>query len=277
MKEKIYFVKIFTKNPKHGNLAGVVPDALNLSENKMQKISQMIGASETAFIFPSEKADFKIRWFTPNKEVGLCVHATIGAIGVLKELGLIKKKELKIETKNAVLKVKVIKGKIFLLISEYPILKNKVQKGLLLKYLGIKNNELLGEPKTIQILKEDRELIIQVIDLKILKNLKPSKILYANLCKILKITGISIFAKETFDKKNDLHTREFAPLYGYLEDPLCGMAAGAIYKYLNIKSKITKVEQGNFLKTPGVIEIIKNKDGLLIGGNYVISRVKMLK
>lgn len=41
--------------------------------------------SETAFILPSKKADFRIRWFTPKKEVLFCGHATIASLHVLAE------------------------------------------------------------------------------------------------------------------------------------------------------------------------------------------------
>jgi len=41
----------------------------------MQKIAALVGYSETAFIQKSHKADYKIRFFTPNKEIDLCGHA----------------------------------------------------------------------------------------------------------------------------------------------------------------------------------------------------------
>lgn len=269
MNKKIYYVKVFTKNSKYGNLAGVITDAFGLSNKQMQKIAKKVGASETVFIFPSKKADFKIRWFTPNTEVGLCVHATIAALGTLKKLDLIKKENIALETRNTILKAKVIKNKVFILLNDYYTLKDKIDNKFLFKYLGLKDNEILKEPKIIEIF-NDKELVLQVKDLKVLKKLKPDKILYSKLCKVLKITGISIFTKETFDKQNYLHTREFAPLYGYLEDPLCGLAAGAIMKSLGLKSKNIKIEQGNFLETPGVIEVISNNDSVFIGGNYIV-------
>lgn len=273
MNKKNYYIKVFTKNPRYGNLAGVVPDAFGLSYNQMKKIAKGVGASETAFIFPSKKADFKIRWFTPNTEVGLCVHATIAALGALKKLGLIKKSEIYLESKNTILKTKFVGDKIFVSMKDYFILKDKIKEELLFKYLGLKNSDISIEPKIIEIY-SDRELMVQVASLNVLENLKPNKILYTRLCKELKITGISILTKETFDKSNQIHTREFAPLYGYLEDPLTGMAAGAIVKYLGLKSKNIKIEQGNFLKTPGIIEVIQDKNSLFIGGDYVYKSTK---
>ena len=270
---KIHLVKVFSRNPNFGNLAGVVSNAQNLSEKEMQVIAKKVGASETAFIFPSKKADFKIRWFTPNVEVGLCVHATIAAVGVLKKLGYVKKNSLILESKNTLLRIKLAGRKVFLLVSGYKVIRNKINLHLIEKYLDIHPIDLSAKSEIVGIYK-DRELIIPVWNLQALKNLKPNLITYRKFCKLLGVTGISIFTQKTFSKRNFIHTREFAPLYGYLEDPLCGLAAGAIAAYLkkhgeNIP-KTLKVEQGNFLKTPGIIEVLSTKSGFYIGGNYVI-------
>ena len=131
---------------------------------------------------------------------------------------------------------------------------------------------MVDDPAIISI-HSDKELIVPVRSLSILKNLQPNTKKYAHLCKLLKVTGISIFTREVFDKKNSLHTREFAPLYGYLEDPLCGLAAGAITKYLLEREpsiKVVKVEQGNFIKKPGLITVRKSASGFYIGGSSVV-------
>lgn len=154
---------------------------------------------------------------------------------------------------------------------EYKIKNTKISIDTISKYLGIKKDTITAKPKMVSIYK-DTELIISVSDLSVLKDLKPNINKYSKLCKQLGVTGISIFTNQTFIKNNSLHTREFAPLYGYLEDPLCGLAAGAIAKYLQssgVKGKL-KIEQGNFIKSPGLIEVLPSKFGFYIGGNYVI-------
>jgi PhzF family phenazine biosynthesis protein len=273
---KIHLVKVFSRNSKFGNLAGVVSSAQHLSKKEMQVIAKKVGASETAFIFPSGKADFKIRWFTPNVEVGFCVHATIAAVGVLKKLGCVKKNSLILESKNTLLHTKLVGRKIFLLVSDYKVIRSKINLHLIEKYLDIHPIDLSAEPEIVRIYK-DSELVIPACDLGVLKNLKPNIAAYGKICKLLGVTGISIFTQETFSKRNFIHTREFAPLYGYLEDPLCGLAAGAIAGYLKNRGKnipkILKVEQGNFLKTPGIIEVLPTKLGFYIGGNYVIKKL----
>ena len=47
-----------------GNPAGVVLQAAHLSESQMQEVARQVGFSETAFVMPSDQADFKVRFFT---------------------------------------------------------------------------------------------------------------------------------------------------------------------------------------------------------------------
>jgi phenazine biosynthesis protein PhzF family len=80
-------VDAFTEVPFGGNPAGVVTVADSLDEGQMQLVAREMNLSETAFVAPSDKADFKVRFFTPNSEVDLCGHATIGSFAALHEEG----------------------------------------------------------------------------------------------------------------------------------------------------------------------------------------------
>ena len=70
-------VNAFTESSNGGNPAGVVLNSPDLTDKQMASISKQLNVSETAFVFPSNKADFKIRFFSPEMEVDLCGHATI--------------------------------------------------------------------------------------------------------------------------------------------------------------------------------------------------------
>ena len=72
MNIKLYSLNAFGKVIDGGNPAGVVLDADQLSENQMRQIAKKAGFSETAFVQKSDKADFKVQFFTPNNEVDLC-------------------------------------------------------------------------------------------------------------------------------------------------------------------------------------------------------------
>ena len=87
MLETVIHVKSFTKNPNQGTPTGVVLDSDNLSEPQMIEIAKKLAYSESVFVQKSEKATYRVRFFSPEKEVAICAHATLGTFHVLVESG----------------------------------------------------------------------------------------------------------------------------------------------------------------------------------------------
>ncbi|WP_438498268.1 PhzF family phenazine biosynthesis protein [Paenibacillus sp. IHBB 3054] len=81
---RVYHVDAFTPNPFEGNPARVVPDASHLTK-QIQKIANQLNLPETAFILPAAdpKANFRIRYFTPQEEIRFCGHATVASVWLL--------------------------------------------------------------------------------------------------------------------------------------------------------------------------------------------------
>ena len=265
----LYKVKSFSENPSEGNLAGVVPNAQLLSEIEMQNISAQVGASETSFVCPSSSADVRIRWFTPNTEVGMCVHATIAALGVLRKRNELLSDTIRVETKNTELLCQFRGNNIFIKVPGYHQITHTLNISKVLPLLPLDAAQLTGTPGIVKIF-DDSELMIEVNSFEALRKLKPAQDSYSEICSMLDVTGISIFTRESLDSQNQIHTREFAPLYGYLEDPLCGMAAGAICSYIKANEKM-RIEQGYFCNTSGIIIVEPEAaDIVWIGGSYCI-------
>lgn len=59
---KVELISAFSKDGAGGNPAGVVFDAAGLSEENMQQIAAQVGYSETAFVMPSELAEYQVRF-----------------------------------------------------------------------------------------------------------------------------------------------------------------------------------------------------------------------
>lgn len=79
-------VAAFTRSPFGGNLAGVCLLGGPAPEAWMQAIAANVNLSETAFAH-REGAAWRLRWFTPTREVPLCGHATLATAHVLAERG----------------------------------------------------------------------------------------------------------------------------------------------------------------------------------------------
>ena len=61
-----------------------------LSDEEMQAIACETNLSETAFVLPSARADFRARYFTPRRELPFAGHPTIATAFLLAEEGLVK-------------------------------------------------------------------------------------------------------------------------------------------------------------------------------------------
>lgn len=69
----------FTDRANGGNPAGVSLLGVMPPETEMQRVAEEVGYSETAFVVPSEGGDYDIRYFSPDREISFCGHATIAA------------------------------------------------------------------------------------------------------------------------------------------------------------------------------------------------------
>src|SRR5579872_4983139 len=115
MRIKTEIVNAFTKNGEGGNPAGIVIglEEQTFSSKQMQAIAAEINLSETAFVLPPNKkkessgADYCVRFFAVNAEVGLCGHATIAAWTELYQKGIVRPGEYIQEIKAGTLGVDI--------------------------------------------------------------------------------------------------------------------------------------------------------------------------
>ena len=82
MRIPIYQIDAFTDRLFSGNPAAVCPLEQWLPDAVMQAIAAENNLSETAFFVPAGDG-FELRWFTPEREVDLCGHATLATAHLL--------------------------------------------------------------------------------------------------------------------------------------------------------------------------------------------------
>ncbi len=274
----IYQIDAFTKQPFNGNSA-VVIFADNLTNKEMQAIAMEMNLSETAFISSSNKADFKLKWFTPAIEVELCGHATIASLHYLAERNIIQKKSfITFETLSGVIECRVDGDTYYmkLHIPEFKTFESSYNE--IINILGIKQNDI--DDQYPFILQNNGNLFIYVRYLDAIKNLKPN---FKELVKLSKekgeFTEVTVFSLETFEKENDAHLRFFAPFYGIDEDPVTGSANGPLLLFMHklclidkdIENKTFTFEQGDFLGRIGRVNVSfsPGNNELMIAGNAV--------
>ncbi|HZX76789.1 PhzF family phenazine biosynthesis protein [Lysobacter sp.] len=81
---------VFADRPGAGNPLAVVLDAQGLDDARMQAIARWTRLPETTFVFPPENAgaSYRIRMFSPRREVPFAGHPSVGTAHVVLEAGL---------------------------------------------------------------------------------------------------------------------------------------------------------------------------------------------
>lgn len=102
-------VDVFTDRAYAGNPLAVVHGGADLSSAAMQAIAAEFGLSETAFPLPPTQpgADYRLRIFTPARELPFAGHPSVGAAWVLARAGLIGEGDVVQECGAGLLPVRV--------------------------------------------------------------------------------------------------------------------------------------------------------------------------
>lgn len=74
-------VDVFTDQPYFGNPLAVVLDGQGLDDAAMQRFARWTNLSETTFLLPPHNpaADYRVRIFTPDRELDFAGHPTLGS------------------------------------------------------------------------------------------------------------------------------------------------------------------------------------------------------
>lgn len=84
-----HVVDVFTDRPYAGNPLAVVLGADDLPTAALQAVAREFNLSETVFPMASDRADYRVRIFTPYGELPFAGHPSIGSAWLLARLGRI--------------------------------------------------------------------------------------------------------------------------------------------------------------------------------------------
>ncbi len=263
--KKIVTVQIlnaFAENGKGGNPAGVVLNADELTvENKLE-ISRKVDLSETAFVSSSKTEDFKLDFFTPNKQIAHCGHATVATFSYLKQIGALKNASSSKETIDGKRSIEMIGDLAFMeqLSPKYIDVSHK-EKAILTS-LGLKKEDLMPNAPIQLVNTGNSFILVPVKNKEVLKNIIPDFNLISEISETFDLIGYYVFSTDTDHTEYDATSRMFGPRYGILEEAGTGMAAGPLagylYDTLKIKKKSFRIQQGKYMTVPSPSLIIVN-------------------
>lgn len=280
-KVEVQIVNAFVHKGEGGNPAGIVLDADHYSKAEKLAIAAKVGLSETAFVSQSDTADFKLDFFTPNRQIAHCGHATIATFSYLKQQGILKNMNSSKETIDGNRKIRMAGDLAFMEQRKPTYTAVADRQAQILESLGIQEVDLLPNAAIQLVNTGNSFVIVPVRDVNVLKNMRPHQDRIAKISEALDLIGYYVFAIDPNDAQIDAKTRMFAPRYGIEEEAATGMAGGPLatylYDILHIKKPEFKIEQGRYMKypSPSLISVnlqIENGKitGLMAGGKGIL-------
>ncbi len=256
MKLTLYQIDAFADRLFAGNPAAVIPLTSWLEEDLMQQLAMENNLAETVFFVPSQKhttgTDFDIRWFTPEKEINLCGHATLASAYVLFHFLGYDGQSLTFHSLSGPLVISRDAEYISMdfpswmpeRLDEYP--------EELTTALGIK--ELVGVYKS-------RDLLVELNTEEDVKNAAPDFTAIKKLGYKIIITAPG--------KEVDFVSRFFAPTYGVDEDPVTGSAHSQLIPFWSEKLGKTKMKARQLSRRGGQLEVEQLGTRVKMGGSCV--------
>lgn len=272
-----HIVNGFTLEGKGGNPAGVVLDADGLTDDDMLQAAQAIGLSETAFVSRSATAGFKLDFFTPNRRIAHCGHATIATFSYLAELGRVADGETSKETVDGRRKIIIQNGAAFME-QTAPTYRDAggwhdVTEKEVFASLGLTPDALDGRLSPTVVNTGNSFMVIGVKDGKTLQGLTPDFEAIGRISEALDLIGYYVFTTDSGATDHDATTRMFAPRYAIPEESATGMAAGPLacllYDKLGMAKEQFEIAQGFFMATPSesliTVDLARDASGRITG------------
>lgn len=280
--KKFAYKKIdaFTAAGSSGNPAACLylKEGETLSPETMLKVGREHKGfvSEVVFCTPLERgsgADFELVFYSSECEVDFCGHGTIACMYSLVESDPAwgGRKEIYISTKKGILTVYnelQEQDAVYIMAPEPEHLGTDLDPEKVSEALGISRGEISGEHPIDLIDAGLRTLLVPIGSLEREVSIFPDREGLKDFCMEKGVDIILIFSREVKNPGALIHSRVFAPKFGYLEDPATGSGNSALGYYM-LKNGIWKGEPALVEQGPafGVFNVVKLKTAFCPDGS----------
>lgn len=265
------WVNAFTARPEGGNPCLVIFDAGDVPRETRIAFTLATGFSECAFLQPSDKADFGVRYYTANDEIKFAGHPTIATCTALDHAGLLEGRErFTLEVGSGVIPIEVTRGDGppgFTMTQAQPVFGERYEPGFIAAMFGLTAADIVGRPQVVST--GTAFCIAEVAGLDALRRASldaaawtAAEAEYGPHFEPFLVVREGVDGGDTFSRL--LLGPPLPP-----EDPFTGSATGCMASYLFAEGRIGKrfvAEQGHWMGRPGraVAEIVE--DGGTITG-----------
>lgn len=290
-------IDAFASKNSSGNPAAVVYiDTIDeLSQKEMIQIAKELKGfvSEVGYVSPGTDTDFQLRYFSSEREVAFCGHATIAILNdiIANNKVMQAKKMLSISTQTDRLMVEnryEKENSVYISAPPPRFSMRKIDIADIASALDCPTN-YLDKLLPIEIVNGGLEtLVVPMAGLESVLSVTPDLQKLNKFCMQIGVDIIILYSSETVNQDSNYRTRVFAPTFGYLEDPATGSGNSAFGYYLLKQGKwngeMIKIEQNGFRDAPNFVQLFSKKTDsgdsrvwfgggavLKIDGQYILS------
>ena len=239
----VKFKKIdaFASESSAGNPAAVVYlDTLDeLSDHEMLQIAKELKGfvNEVGFVCPGTDVDYQLRYFSAEREVAFCGHATIAILNdiITNDEAMQAQATLSIATRTDRLTVENRYKKEKGVFISAPAPRFSTKK-ISVTDVAVELNcpvEDLDMSRPIQIVNAGLEtLVVPMAGIDSILSVAPNLGTLNEFCVQIGVDIIILYSYEVASQESNYRTRVFAPTFGYLEDPATGSGNAAFGYYL---------------------------------------------
>jgi PhzF family phenazine biosynthesis protein len=291
---EVHIVHAFTQENEGGNPAGVVLNADSYTTEQKLQIARAVGLSETAFVSNSDCATYKLEFFTPNRQIAHCGHATVATFSLLRELGKVSEGLCSKQTIDGNRDI-LIKGELAFMqqsTPRYQSISADDSDGFaslyarILQSMGLTEHDLLRDRLPTIVNTGNAFLAIPIIGRECLANIQPDHEEIGNISEELDLVGFYPFTLDVQDSSHAASTRMFAPRYGIGEEAAtaAGPLACLLYSQYNIQGPTLQIEQGVLMEpaSPSLIKVeLDIQQGqipsLMVGGRARVEKTMAVR
>jgi len=260
---------VFSPVPLQGNGLAVVVDADGLSDEQMQRFAAWTHLAETTFLLtPTDpSADYRVRIFTPVREMLFAGHPTLGSCASWLHSGYKPKTPGIVRQECGV-------GIVEINITEAPTLSFATPP------TTIEDMDPEHRQEIVAALAIPEKAIVNTAELcngptwQLFELESASDVLAADSSKVRWPTfkAIGLFAPQAAGHECDYEVRMLAPSSGMSEDPITGSLNAAIANWLQAADRLQKpylVAQGTSIGRLGRVAVKADNDGVVWVGGQV--------
>ncbi|MDO4742395.1 MAG: PhzF family phenazine biosynthesis isomerase, partial [Candidatus Saccharibacteria bacterium] len=233
-------------------------------------VAKAAAYNECAFLCPSERADLKIRYFAPGREVALCGHATVASVYALMEhRGTLQDTELTVETGIGIIRVGYCHATHEITMQQADAVFHTFDgdTAALMEAIGLTTDDLDPRYPIVFGSTGDWTTIVPIKTLASFSRMRPNNSRFPAVLGSKPHASVHPMTFSAHDPDCMLHGRHFSsPFSGTVEDAVTGTASGVMSAYLlryagYSDSVNLKIEQGTEICRTGKVHACATADG----------------